>query len=605
MKPPYLGKVSLWWCTHCNVPVLGKKCLSCGKETEKVSISPPGDVRPCFKADLELINRVTLQEFGAELLDENKVCVLNKASGLDRFDEVIQDGRVLGALYYDLLKGRFRFLPSLEGASRLLKGGKKIVEVKEEVLPFLERGSVVMPGVKGFSGDIERGDNVIVTCNGKVVGVGRAKFSSEEASRRDKGMFVKLRKFSRDFTPRVIDKSSDINKTLEANLGYIERLEREAVEFIKEMVEKHPLPVAVAFSGGKDSLATLLLVKKVVEPEIIFTDTGIEFPETYESVEKLGKVLVAKANDRFFRGLEIFGFPGRDHRWCCKVVKLGATAKLIKERFPEGCLTFIGQRRYESELRARSPRVWRNPWLPKQLAASPIQNWRAIEVWLFLLKEKAEINRLYALGFERIGCWLCPGSDMAEVELMKEIHPELYRKLVTLLEREFSPEEIKRGLWRWRELPPGQRALTEGYTERRKPAYYKIEVERTQEGWKYKLPELEPWQVFKNYLSAIGRVVDRGNAVEVLNMRIERSGEVLAKERADEDIHALIEVLERAKFCLGCGVCIAQCEKGAIELRDRAVIGESCVHCQRCHIRCPVVRYREREVIFSEKKEEM
>jgi len=194
---------------------------------------------------------------------------------------------------------------------------------------------------------------------------------------------------------------------------------------------------------------------------------------------------------------------------------------------------------------------------------------------------------------------------MAEVELMKEIHPELYRKLVTLLEKEFAPEEIKLGLWRWRELPPGQRTLAGGYTERRKPASYKIEVERTQDGWKYRLPVLEPWDSFKNYLSAIGSVVDRGNVVEVMNMRIEKSGEVLVKERADEDIYALIEVLERAKFCLACGVCIAQCEKGAIEIQGRAIIGEGCVHCQRCHIRCPVVRYREREVIFSEKKEEM
>lgn len=600
MKPPYLGKVSLWWCTHCNVPVLGKKCLRCGRETEKVSISPPGDVRPCFRADLELINRVTLREFGAELLDEKKVCVLNKASGLDRFDEVIQDGRVLGALYYDLSRSEFRFLPSLEGASRLLKGGKKIVEVKEEVLPFLERGSVVMPGIKRFSDDIERGDNVIVVSSQRVVGVGKAKLSSQEASRKDKGMFVKLRKFSRDFTPRVIDKSSDLNKTLEANLGYIERLEGEAVEFIKEMVEKHSLPVAVAFSGGKDSLATLLLVKKVVEPEIIFTDTGIEFPETYENVKKLGRVMVARAEDRFFRGLEIFGFPGRDHRWCCKVVKLGATARLLREKFPGGCLTFIGQRRYESELRARSPRVWRNPWLPSQLAASPIQNWRAIEVWLFLLKEKANINRLYTLGFERIGCWLCPGSDMAEVELMKEIHPELYKKLVTLLEREFSPEEIRLGMWRWRELPPGHRTLARDYAKRRKPASYKIKVESTEEGWRYKLPEPELWEIFKNYLNAIGRVTDMGEVVEVLNMRIDKSGVVLASERADEDIYALIEVLERAKFCLGCGVCLAQCNNMAIELRERAVIGEGCTHCQRCHIRCPVVRYRERELVFLE-----
>ena len=54
-----------------------------------------------------------------------------------------------------------------------------------------------------------------------------------------------------------------------------------------EVIDRNPLPVNVSFSGGKDSLATLLVVMKAIgKVPILFADTGLEFPETYECVEK-------------------------------------------------------------------------------------------------------------------------------------------------------------------------------------------------------------------------------------------------------------------------------------------------------------------------------
>ena len=52
-------------------------------------------------------------------------------------------------------------------------------------------------------------------------------------------------------------------------------------------MEKH----IVSFSGGKDSTAMLLLMieKGYKIDEIIFLDTGVEFPEMYEHIEKVKK----------------------------------------------------------------------------------------------------------------------------------------------------------------------------------------------------------------------------------------------------------------------------------------------------------------------------
>lgn len=49
----------------------------------------------------------------------------------------------------------------------------------------------------------------------------------------------------------------------------------------------------VQFSGGKDSTAMLLIMleKNMPIDEIIFCDTGKEFPQMYEHIEKVQKYI--------------------------------------------------------------------------------------------------------------------------------------------------------------------------------------------------------------------------------------------------------------------------------------------------------------------------
>ena len=50
----------------------------------------------------------------------------------------------------------------------------------------------------------------------------------------------------------------------------------------------------VQFSGGKDSTAMLLMMleKNMPIDDIIFCDTGKEFPQVYEHIEKVNKYIV-------------------------------------------------------------------------------------------------------------------------------------------------------------------------------------------------------------------------------------------------------------------------------------------------------------------------
>jgi len=475
---------------------------------------------------------------------------------------------------------------------------------------------VLLPGVVDFDPQIKEGDEVIVTCGGRAIAVGRAKMSAEEARRRKKGMFVKVRR--RGGGVELLSRRSEWKDVVEANRHVIESYEREAIRFIRELVGKVKKPVVVAFSGGKDSLATLILVKKALgEVKALVVDTGVEYPETLKFAEEAAsaigaELLVAKAGDRFWRGVEYFGFPGRDYRWCCKVVKLGPTAKFIKEHFPEGCLTFIGQRRYESEARAASRRVWRNPWLRSQLAASPIQEWTALHVWLFLLKEGVKVNPLYLEGSYRLGCWLCPGSEMAEIALLKKSHPELWGKLRRVLaEQGFSEEEFRLGLWRWWRLPSAHRQLAErkGLKVARRRRRFVYAVEKRDGALLATASFSAPFEEVAAFARAAGLANRSKDFIEGGGIKFFRSGraEAIAEDKAAlrRKVRTMQGIIERAEHCLACGVCLAQCRHDAVVVEDKArIIEERCESCGACHRRCPLVRYlvARAEVVLEDAK---
>ena len=62
---------------------------------------------------------------------------------------------------------------------------------------------------------------------------------------------------------------------------------------MKKMEIKKPDYHVVSFSGGKDSTAMLLkmLEEGMQVDEIIFCDTGVEFPAMYDHIDKVEKYI--------------------------------------------------------------------------------------------------------------------------------------------------------------------------------------------------------------------------------------------------------------------------------------------------------------------------
>ncbi len=632
--PVILGKFGLGWCRRCNLPLLGRVCDRCGSKAAEVALTPPGDARPAFRGDIELLRAVVADQFGLRVADEffpaDKVIVLNRTPALDRADEVVVDGFVIGLLHFNLHRMRLEFSLKLEGARRVARaGGAKWVRVDEgAVEPIINGSSVLAPGVTAVDSTIEIRDDVyVVDPNGQVIAVGHAKMNAEAIKSRQHGMAVRVRQKERARDSQILQGGQSWAEAIEANRSTIKSYEDRAKRFIADVVERHKdRPCTVAFSGGKDSLVTLLLVKDVVkDPKILFVDTGLEFPETVEHTKRVAQdlcveLIVEHAGDAFWQAFGYFGPPGRDYRWCCKTCKLGPTAKLIRERFPGGCVTFLGQRKYESDQRYRQPNILENPWVPGQIGASPIKGWTALHVWLYILSRGVEANPLYREGLERVGCWLCPASELWEFGFVAKKHPELWRRWDSALQKwakDFGHSKawVEYGFWRWQEPPSGHMKLAEELGVGIVPAERKAENKLS-----YKLVagfspckdgrtsaegafdgSLDIERV-ANMLKTLGNVMSSDKlgvakvSMDGVEAQVYGTGRfrVLAEDEKKimRGVDLLVKAVVRAERCVGCGVCVGKCSKGAISLtKGRAFISDACDRCLNCYEYCPVLYF--------------
>ncbi|HUL38694.1 MAG TPA: phosphoadenosine phosphosulfate reductase family protein [Methanomassiliicoccales archaeon] len=627
-----LGKMLLRWCHQCQLPVLeDEACGSCGGPTHEVQLTPPGDARPAFAHDLEIIARVVDSQFGEgcgnALLPEGRLVLMNKIPGLDRMDEVVLDGEVAGTLRYDLGRG-FAFVGRM-GAARAIQSSiaKGFVIAADDAVPFIAQGlNLLVPGVEDADPRIGIGDEVVVlTKRRQAICTGMARMTGDQMLSAERGMAVKARWQGTPSDMPDATRSRTWQEALAANAKVMERRVGEAVGFIHRTREKFVLPNIVSFSGGKDSLACLLLTLDAgLRLPVFFVDTGLEFPETVDHVhqvaEKHGLPLIVEAAppEAFFGNLDYFGPPGRDFRWCCKTNKLGPTVRAILKHYPDGVLSFIGQRRYESEQRSEKPRVWKNPWTPGQVGASPIQDWTALHVWLYIFSKGEEYNPWYEWGLDRIGCFLCPASDLAELELVMDRSPRS-QEWRAFLERRagqegWSEDWIRYALWRWRRLPEAIRkdleakgASLQKRTVDRGRAQEPVRL-RMQEGVSPCVMGFSVEGAFNrdldlervaNLLCQLGEVEASSEEgwCKALDVRVFDNGALVAKGREPDQIRRNVERVRRAvvkaEECVGCGVCIARCHEGALTMeRDKVlVLTAKCIHCGRCTEPCPAISF--------------
>lgn len=284
-----LGKMHLRWCDTCNIPILEQSaCGTCGSKTREVMVTPPGDARPAFDHDIAKLRALIDSQYGGGTgviaIPEGHIVLLNKAPDLDRMDEVIVNGEVVGTSRFDLRGGeKFLLRPSSADliaqtvAKNWIKMDAKAVEAIRT-----KKASALAVGVLDCDPDIVAGNDVLVldeSCC--AVSVGSSKMSSAEMMDHKRGTAVKTRWVVAGPQERSVKPRATWEQTIAANQEMMSRRVSKAKEFVNRVVRESGLPVAVSYSGGKDSLATLLLVLETgIKPSLLFVDTGLEFDET-------------------------------------------------------------------------------------------------------------------------------------------------------------------------------------------------------------------------------------------------------------------------------------------------------------------------------------
>ena len=195
----------------------------------------------------------------------------------------------------------------------------------------------------------------------------------------------------------------------------------------------------VSFSGGKDSTAMLLMMieHNIEIDEILFCDTGKEFPVMYDHIAKVEKYIDRKIttikSEKSFEywlgyykrkrknGTIQIGYGWADFqiRWCTGYLKRNVMNKYLKGKdyiLYQG-IAFDEQQRANKNNDGRKHKY-------------PLIEWK--------ITEKQALEYCYSKGFywnglykdfNRVSCYCCPLQSLPELKTLFVKYPELWQNI--------------------------------------------------------------------------------------------------------------------------------------------------------------------------------
>ena len=364
-----------------------------------------------------------------------------------------------------------------------------------------------------------------------------------------------------------------------------------------------------SFSGGKDSQVVLDLVTRVVPAEdvvVIYSDTGYELPPSLSLYNEVKDFYIQKyPNQRFFTAKnhqpvlhywDEIGTPSRIHRWCCSIMKSAPLSKLLKEIVGNGkqpnAILFDGVRAEESPSRSSRSRIGKNVKHNKIINVSPILEWNATEIYLYLLLNGLPVNEAYRKGLSRVGCVICPYSSSWSEDLCGQLYPETLAPFVNKIREGLERSKtagienyIRTGRWKMR---AGGRYL-----------HTNANVNFMSVAPDFKAILTAPKENLLMWMRVLGDMnihqdgnitdIDLKHQKQIYKCRLEEKGDSQVLEVYGIDpkdivfVSHLKKICYKATYCVHCEVCEVECPTGALSVVPRATINkEKCVHCLKC-----------------------
>lgn len=399
--------------------------------------------------------------------------------------------------------------------------------------------------------------------------------------------------------PGMVDKNKDI----------LEKLTQETIKKVFNTYVKYKDRVDVfyvAFSGGKDSIVTLDIVQRALPHnkfKVLFGDTGMEFPDTYDVVDKTEEkcrcqgieFIRAKSHFSPEESWKKFGPPATVTRWCCSVHKTAPQVLSLRELTGKVNFTgmaFIGVRASESLSRSEYDYVSLGEKHKGQYSCNPILEWNSAELYLYIFAENILLSEAYKKGNRRAGCLVCPRAAERNDYMARVCYTDEFDALINSIKyvyrKNFNSEQqlddfIANGGWKARKN--GRDIdIQMNYVESTGKEYHSIKVTKAKTDWKewiktigVLLNDTSPYKIlFRNEQYEIN-VFENGDDIEV------RYADSLPKQNP-MFIKLLKNVFRKTACCVQCRECEADCHNGCITMKDGIFkINDGCVHCSQCH----------------------
>lgn len=403
----------------------------------------------------------------------------------------------------------------------------------------------------------------------------------------------------------------DVQAMVEKNKILLESLAQETIRKVFNIYAEYKNRVDifhVSYSGGKDSEVTLDIVQRALPHNafiVLFGNTGMEFHDTYDAVEKIKRICedrqidfyIASANISPLETWEKFGYPSSSLRWCCGVHK--TAPQLLKLREVTGKnnvkeMSFVGVRSSESVRRSGYDYLSMGTKHGGQYSFNPILEWNSAEVYLYIYMEKLHLNDAYKKGSSRAGCLFCPMATEKSDYINRKLYPESVEPFLKIIKNMYVNGQTDSNLMNsyienkgWKARKNG-RDIINGFSDfiENTVKDKRIITVRNNSSWKEWIKTIGEFdQENGNY-----RVTIRRELTFYFQVKSRKDGysefvfdENTAKSHPT-DFKNIKNILKKSHSCISCKYCSANCPYGNIQFVDGKIsVSDACIKCGLCN----------------------